>query len=75
MKIIKIEWLDATSVDDWQATKDIKPELSHIITIGHLVLETPNIITVALSYDKTNECVSNFIHIPKAWIKSKKLIK
>lgn len=75
MKIIYIEWNDAVSQDSWSDTKEIVPELALIVSVGILIKETEDIVTVALNQDVTNEKHSCIMHIPKAWIKTKRIIK
>lgn len=75
MKIIYIEWNDAVSADGWSDTSEIEPELALIVTVGILIKETDDIITVGLNQDITNEKHSCIMHIPKPWIKSKRIIK
>ncbi len=75
MKIIYIEWNDAVSLDYWIDTSEIKPELALIISVGMLVMENKEIITIALNHDISNSKHSCIINIPKAWIKVKKVIK
>lgn len=75
MKYVKIHWRDATSVDEWTDMTTISPECHMIETIGHLVIEDEDTITVALSFDAKGEAYSNFIHIPKGMVVQKKLVK
>lgn len=75
MKIIYIEWNDAMSCDNWTQTSEIKPELALIISVGILIAENKEVITIALNHDSTNSQHSCIMNIPKAWIKTKKVIK
>jgi hypothetical protein len=75
MKIIYIEWNDAQSQDSWIDTLEVRPELAIIKSVGILIHETEDILTIALNNDTTNDKYSCIMHIPKGWVKAKKIIK
>jgi hypothetical protein len=75
VKFLKVEWRDAASTDEWTKLVDIDHELSSITTVGILIGETDETLTIGLSYDHDSESFSNFIRIPKAWIKSRKKLR
>jgi hypothetical protein len=76
MKPILVEWYDACSVDDWTEISAAKAEeLPKQLTLGFLVTETEHKITVALSWDRSNEQVSQFMVIPKAWIANRRMLR
>lgn len=76
MKPILVEWIDACSVDDWTDVADAKAqELAHMKTLGFLVSEDDKKLTIALSWDSSNDSVSQFLVIPKAWIESRRILK
>lgn len=68
LKLVKIVWRDATSVDAWTDATEIIPECHEIVTVGILVSENLEVISVALNRDVKGDAFSCFIHIPKAWI-------
>ena len=70
-QIIKVTWIDAVADSGWE-TKT-KAEIHHCITVGYLVDETEEAICLASTWsvDQTNARM----HIPKAWIKNRKVIE
>lgn len=74
-KLVRVEWFDAVSVDGWTQSSEIKPELHLIETVGILIAETDDVITVALNHDTTGDSYSCFINIPKPWIQSRKSLR
>lgn len=68
MKYVLMRWRDAVSVDEWTDLVNIDPECHLIETVGHLIYENEDSITVALSIDPEREAASNFINVPKPWI-------
>ena len=74
-KYVKIHWRDAVSVDEWTSAADIVSESALIETLGILINETEEIITVALNHDQSNDSYSCFINIPKGWIVQRKVVK
>ena len=73
--LIQVFWFDATSTDEWTDRSNIKSELNLIHTVGILIEETKEVIGIALNHDTDSDSFSCFIHIPKAWIKSRKVLK
>ena len=69
-KIIQLTWIDAVADSGWE-TKT-KAEIHHCITVGYLVDETDEAICLASTWsiDQTNARM----HIPKAWIKNRKVL-
>lgn len=75
VKYVRIVWRDATSVDEWTDIKDIEPECHEIETVGILLYENKELITIALNHDPKGEAYSCYITIPKAWIKDIKELR
>lgn len=76
MKIILVEWVDAVSVDAWTSIEEAKEhEPVAIVSCGFLLEDKKNSITIALSIDNENECTSQYLAIPKAWLKSVKVLR
>jgi hypothetical protein len=75
MKIIYIEWNDALSVEGWVNKTEMIGELALIKSVGFLVKESDEIITICVNFDETNDNYSCIMNIPKKWIKTKKIIK
>lgn len=73
---VLIHWVDATSFDAWEPAVDaMKSRLHTIKTLGFLMKETEDTIQVALNWDEEGEQVSQYILIPKAWVKSQRFVR
>lgn len=71
MKAVFVTWQDAVSVDDWESLEEAqKIKLHTIHTMGFLVHQDDTTYVVAHNLDKDTNAVSQYIAIPKAWIKS-----
>jgi uncharacterized protein YqfA (UPF0365 family) len=69
-KIIQVSWIDAVADVGWEAKT--KAEIHHCITVGYVVDETDEALCLASTWsiDQTNARM----HIPKAWIKNRKVL-
>ena len=69
-KIIQVSWIDAVADVGWEGKT--KAEIHHCITVGYLVDETDEALCLASTWsvDQTNARM----HIPKAWIKNRKVL-
>lgn len=69
--IVYVEWVDAVADVEWQ--ENVKAEVHHCKSIGWIVDETDEAICIActVSMDQSNAR----IHIPKAWIRNRRIIK
>ncbi len=74
-KFVRIEWEDAVSIDAWTERSEIIPALHLIETVGILVDETDDVVTVALNHDASGDSFSCIINIPKPWIRSRKTVR
>ena len=70
MKKVEIEWIDSKSGGDWEYLNEIQFSPARIITIGFVLDENDESITVAHSITK-NQCCGR-ITIPKVCIKNRK---
>jgi hypothetical protein len=70
-RIIVIEWVDAVSDGGWEEHE--KPDIHAVITSGFIVSETKDAICIASTV--SGVFTNARMHIPKAWIKSRKVIK
>lgn len=70
-KALLVVWKDACSEDSWTPESDIEPANSTIISIGILVKETSEVLTLGLNFDQTSGNWSCIIHIPKSCISRK----
>jgi hypothetical protein len=68
--IVQVRWIDAVADSGWE--EKTKAEIHHCVTVGFLVDETEEALCIAStwSHNQTNAR----IHIPKAWIKDRKVI-
>ena len=69
-KIIQVSWIDAVADVGWEGKT--KAEIHHCITVGYVVDETDEALCLASAWsiDQTNARM----HIPKAWIKNRKVL-
>lgn len=72
--MVSILWRDAASVDDWVSRDDIDHSCSVVKTVGILVNENKDCLTIALNHDLSSDSLSCFIVIPKAWIESREVL-
>ena len=70
-KLVVLHWVDAVSDGGWE--EDEKPDIHHVVTAGYVVSETKDAICIASTVSGT--FTNARMHIPKAWIKSRKVIK
>lgn len=74
MKVVLVEWQDAESFDPWIAIDEAPQELTVIKSVGFLIRETKDILTLALNHDVEGEEISCVMNIPRAWIKKKTIL-
>ena len=70
-KLVVIQWVDAVSDGGWEEHE--KPDVHEVMTAGYIVSETKDAICIASTVSGT--FTNARMHIPKAWIKSRKVIK
>lgn len=70
-KLVVIKWVDAVSDGGWE--EDEKPDVHEVTTAGFIVSETKDAICIASTVSGT--FTNARMHIPKAWIKYRKVIK
>lgn len=70
-KLVVIQWVDAVSDGGWEEHE--KPDIHQVVTAGYVVSETKDAICIASTVSGT--FTNARMHIPKAWIKSRKVIK
>lgn len=63
-----ILWKDAVSEDAWKNIDEIDSHYHPIETVGIVVRETAEVITVSLNHDISSNNFSCTIHIPQAMI-------
>ena len=70
-KLVVIHWVDAVSDGGWEEHE--KPDIHQVVTAGYIVSETNDAICIASTVSGT--FTNARMHIPKAWIKSRKVIR
>lgn len=75
MKQLKIAWRDSRSEDCWTPVDSIEPQSALIVTLGHLVKETDEVLCIASSVDMLSGQVCGVMHIPKICIESRVRIR
>jgi hypothetical protein len=69
MKLVKLEWIDATGSDGWISKEDLENELPGFhTTVGFVVKETEGFITITMNYDETKEMFGAWMLVPKIMI-------
>ena len=75
-KIIYIEWVDAVGADGWSKMSYVERQgLTNIKTVGFLLKETKEALTVIHSLDVDNTNSGAWMVIPTAQIKKRKFLK
>ena len=76
LPIVRIEWIDSVSQNGWCDKTEIEGyEVGKIITVGHLVFETPTKVVVSPTHSVGTNSFDCPIHIPKECIKKRKRLK
>ena len=69
-----IEWLDAVSVDAWTDREEIEHQAQPIVSIGILVEENDEVVTLALNHDTARDAYSCIMCIPKGMITRRRVV-
>lgn len=69
-KLVYLEWVDAVADLGWE--DNVKATLHECQTVGYIIDETKDAICVASTWSKTMNNAR--MHIPKAWIKKRKVL-
>ena len=67
--IVIVEWVDSVRASDWTYAEDVDEKPMNCISIGFLMKETDDSITIAQNYGLKPEQVCNIMTIPKCSIK------
>lgn len=70
MKIVFIKWIDSVRSFDWTLLEDVDANFMDCESVGFLIKETGEYVTIAQNYGLKPEQVCNLITIPKCSIKS-----
>jgi len=75
-EVILVEWEDhCTAYSSWTKTEEMAHHICLIKTVGFVVLDTINYLTLALLMQKDNETASQTITIIKSCIEKIKKVK
>lgn len=74
-KIIVIEWIDSVRAFDWTLIEDVDEKSLDCVSVGFLLKETDDYVTIAQNYGLEPKQVCNLITIPKCSIRNIKEIK
>jgi len=74
-KMALVEWQDAESVDDWTSEDEIDHSIAPVFSVGWLLKEDFEAITLALNHDRKNDSFSCIMKIPTGMVISKKILK
>jgi hypothetical protein len=69
-KLVYVHWVDACSHDSWQNIHHITPAVLDSYTVGYLVAENNDAVSVASTINDSNDACC-IMHIPKKWIKER----
>ena len=75
MKIVVIDWVDSVRAFDWTLMEDVDEKSLDCVSVGFLLKETDEHITIAQNYGIKPEQVCNLITIPKCSIRNIREIK
>lgn len=68
--LVLVKWYDAESHDDWEDISKVSRECKLIETVGFIVADDNNGLTLAMNHDRVNEMVSMIMCLPNHWIES-----
>jgi hypothetical protein len=68
--IIAVEWIDAVSNSGWEPIDKQEPPHT-CTTVGFLVFENQEYLTIAATFGEPPAETNNRISIPKGWIKNR----
>lgn len=74
--VVYVKWRDATSVDEWDAVSDMLKYRAHIIhSVGWLIAQDKEQITIALNFDPDSGDASQYLIIPRNWCEVLKTLR
>lgn len=68
MTLDLIQWIDASSTDDWTDLIDICMDAKKVLTIGLVIKENETTVAVSTGYDLTDKDACCTLIIPKVTI-------
>ena len=73
-QILEVEWEDASSGSGWREPSELLVDKKYIVTtIGYVVRNDDDYVILVQNFDVGN--VSNYMKIPRAYIRSSKVIR
>lgn len=66
-----VTWKDAVSEDAWKNFDEILPHYHVIETVGFVIKDTEEVLTVSLNHDVESDNYSCTIHIPQGMVISR----
>ena len=73
--IVIIEWVDSVRASDWTYVEDVDENPMDCVSVGFLMRETEDSVTIAQNYGLKPEQVCNLITISKCSIRNIREIK
>lgn len=73
--IVLVIWTDAESVDAWTHSNDLDHTITPIESVGWLIADTAESVTLALNHDTKNGNYSCIMKIPKGMVNSRKTLR
>jgi len=75
MNLVKVDWIDSETHMGWESAAEFMDKLNTVTTVGYLVYENEEQITIASSYDPEAEHYNSVIRIPKVCVTNREEIK
>lgn len=68
LPVVHIIWIDSEANTGWTKRKKLAKTLERSHSAGFLMDDTPEIVTLAVSFDPETDSVNNYKYIPKGAI-------
>lgn len=69
MNLVQITWIDAIGGDGWTTEKELREQTLTIHnSVGYLVAEDEDKVTITMSYDEDRESLGAWLCIPKKYV-------
>lgn len=72
--LVKMEWIDAETTLGWESEGENKPTVPLVVTVGFLVFETDDLVSIASTVGDDRSHNSR-INIPKGMIKARTVLR
>lgn len=75
-KVVEVSWFDANGRGAWGSVEEhLEHKVAPIISIGYLLKEDKDQITIFMNQDAEAEDISQCIAIPRSWVAQIRVIK